>query len=76
MTDHNGSEELLNPSGQKQLHVTNFTPTLKTVRHSSNILATRTLAFVASQTTTFTNYSLAQFLTYSLFDFDLNTNIF
>lgn len=46
--DHNGSEELLNPSGQKQLHMTNFTPTLKTVRRSSNILAAGTVAFVAS----------------------------
>lgn len=70
--DHNGSEELLNPSGQKQLHVTNFTPTLKTVRHSSNILAARIVTVVASWTATFRNYALAQFLTYSsLFDFDL-----
>lgn len=73
--DHDGSEELLNPSGRKQLHMTTFTPTLKAARHSSNILAARTAAFSASQTAPFTNYVPAQFLTcFSLSDFDLNKN--
>jgi len=57
--EHNGTEELLNPSGQKQLHMTNFTPTLKIVRCSSNILAARTVAFVASRTATFRNYAVS-----------------
>lgn len=53
--DHDGSEELLNPSGRKQLHMTTFTPPLKAARHFSNILAARTAAFSASQTAPFTN---------------------
>lgn len=68
--DHNASEDLLNPSGQKQLHMTNFTPTLKTVRHSFKV------AFVGSWTAIFKIYPFAQFLVYSsLFDFDFNKNI-
>lgn len=59
--DRNGSEELLNPSGQKQLHVTNFTPTLKAVKNFSNSHAARTVVFVASWTATFRNYTLLNF---------------
>lgn len=64
--DHDGSEELLNPSGRKQLHMTTFTPPLKTARHPtfSNILAARTVAFSTSQTALFTNDAPEQFLTF------------
>lgn len=73
--DHDGSEEQLNPSGRKQLHMTTFTPTLKAARHFSNILAARRAAFSASQTAPFTNYAPTQFLMcFSLSDFDLNKN--
>lgn len=68
--DRNGSEELLNPSGQKQLHMTNFTLTLKAVRNFSNSLAV-VVAFVAIWTATFRNYTFAYFLMHSsLFDFN------
>lgn len=73
--DHDGSEELLNPSGRKQLHMTTFKPTLKAARHFSNILAARRAAFSASEAAPFTNDALAQFLTcFSLYDFDVNKN--
>lgn len=59
--DHDGSKELLNPSGRKQLHLTTSTPTLKAARHFSKVLAARTAAFCASQTAPFTNYAPEQF---------------
>lgn len=73
--DHDGSEELLNPSGRKQLHMTTFTPTLKAARNFSNILPAKIAAFSASQTVPFTNYAPEQFLAcVSLSDFDVNKN--
>lgn len=61
--DHNGSEELLNSSDQKQLHMKNFRPTLRNVRHFSRILAAETVAFAVSQTETLINGVLEPFCT-------------